>query len=135
MPGIVEKYAHLDLLLFLVDADGHDRSPLFGRLESGAARQGVRLICCAAVQEIEVWLLAGHTGKLGRTWSEVRTDTSVKENVFVPFLRRFGNDRRPGGGRDLLMRETLINYQGLLDRCPELAELQEKVCDALASRS
>ena len=37
------------------------------------------------------------------------------------------------GGRDVLMEETLGNYDGLLQRCPELMELQEQICDAVAS--
>jgi hypothetical protein len=135
MPGIVERYAHFDLLLFLVDADGHDRTPVFGRLEASAAAQGVRLICCAAVQEIEAWLLAGHVDKLNRPWSEVRMETSVKENVFLPFLREFGDPRRASGGRDTLMKETLANYQGLLDRCPELADLRNRICESLSGRT
>jgi hypothetical protein len=40
--------------------------------------------------------------------------------------------RRPGGGRDMLMKETLANYQGLLERCPELAELEKRICEALS---
>jgi hypothetical protein len=32
------------------------------------------------------------------------------------------------GGRELLMKETLMNYQGLLKRCPELAELRNRIC-------
>lgn len=79
-----------------------------------------------------MWLLAGHTAKLNRPWSEVRRDASVKENVFTPFLRQYGDPRRPGGGRDLLMAETLQNYQGLLERCPELARLRDRICESLA---
>jgi len=79
---------------------------------------------------VEVWLLAGHVTKLGRPWSEVRADTSVKESVFAPFLSQFGDPRRASGGRDLLMKETLANYQGLLERCPELAELRNRVCES-----
>jgi len=130
MPEIVERWAHFDLLLFLPDADGQDRTPLFDHLESKARD---KLICCAAVQEVEAWLLAGHVGRLGRPWPEVRFDISVKENVFEPFLRQFGDTRLPGGGRDRLMRETLANYQGLLNRCPELAALQARVCAAFSS--
>jgi len=126
LPDIVERYAHFDLLLLLVDADGHDRSGQFERFEAEASDRGVRLICCAAVQEVEAWLLAGHVSKLGRPWSEVQTDVSVKENIFTPFLRQYGDPRSPGGGRDVLMKETLSNYRGLLERCPELAELQKK---------
>ena len=105
IPAIVERYAHFDLLLFLPDADGDDRSALFERLESEAARQHVALICCAAKEEVEVWLLAGHVAKLGRPWSEVRADKSVKEVVFAPFLSQYGDSRRASGGRDLLMKD------------------------------
>jgi len=132
MPQIVEQWKHFDLLLFLPDADGKDRSAIFARLEREAADQGACLICCAAIQEIEVWLLAGHVTKLGRSWSKIREDASVKESVFAPFLCTHGDARRPGGGRDLLMKETLANYQGLLQRCPELAELQTRIGEALA---
>jgi hypothetical protein len=55
--------------------------------------------------------LAGHIAKLGRPWREVRANVSVKENVFIPFSRE--------------------HYRGLLERCPELAELQRRVCEAL----
>jgi hypothetical protein len=92
---------------------------------------GPRLICCAAVQEVEAWLLAGYTEKLPQPWSEIRADVSVKENVFNRFLSKFGN-RRPGGGREELIQQTLTNLRGLLERCPELAHLQEKICEALA---
>lgn len=131
MPEIVREYSHFDLLLFLPDADGKDRSGRFAHLESEAATHGVNLICCAAKEEIEVWLLAGHVAKLDRPWQEVRDDVSVKENVFAPFLREHGDSHKADEGRKSLMKETLTNYQGLLKRCPELAVLQDRICRAL----
>lgn len=124
---IIERYAHFDLLLFLPDADGKDRSGEFADLENLAQQQGVVLFCCAAVEEVEAWLLAGHVEKLGRGWSEVRSDVSVKKAVFQPFLGEFGDLRMPGGGRDVLMQETLRSYAGLLARCPELSDLQARI--------
>ena len=59
MAEIVDMYRRFDLLLFLVDADGMDRSGRLAHLESEAAKVGVNLICCAAKEEVEVWLLAG----------------------------------------------------------------------------
>jgi hypothetical protein len=135
LPQIVERYTHYDLLLFLPDADGNDRSPAFTGLEREAAVAGVTLLCCAAVQEVEVWLLAGHPQKIGQPWHEVREDVSVKENVFEPFLEQYGDPRRPGGGRDLLMKEGLRNYDGVLQRCPELATLQARICDEVARQA
>ena len=131
MPSIVERYAHMDLLICVVDADGRDRSDLFRQMENSATESGARLLCCAAVQEIEAWLLAGHLDKIQVAWQDIRADVSVKENVFVPFLRQYGDARRPFGGRDVLMQQTLTNYAGLLARCPELVQLETRIRTAL----
>ena len=130
--SIFEAYTHMHLLLFLPDADGNDRAKEFGILESTAATAGVKLLCCAAVQEVEVWLLAGHLRKIGTSIADVRSDVSVKENLFEPFLEEHGDARRPGGGRDLLMAETLKKYRGLIQRCPELKELEDRIRPILA---
>lgn len=127
---ILERYAHFDLLLFLPDADGKDRTAEFAALEQEANSRNVRLICCAAVEEVETWLLAGHLDKLGRPWAELRRNTSIKENVFAAFLRQHGDARRPGGGRDILIAETLGRYDALLGRCPELKALQDRILRA-----
>jgi len=104
-------------------------APIF--LPNLESTHGPRLIGCAAVEEVEAWLLAGHIDKLDRPWAQVRADTSVKEHVFNPFLTTYGNPDRPGGGREELMQQTLTNLRGLLERCPELARLQERICEAL----
>jgi len=134
LPDIVERYSHFSFLLFLVDADGKDRRDEFDQLESDADQRGVALFCCAAEQEIEVWLLAGHTDKLRQGWREIRADVSVKEHVFEPFLHAYGDTRRASGGRDVLMRDTLANYSGLLERCPELARLESRLQNFLQSQ-
>ena len=118
---LIRRYRHQDLILFLPDADGEDKIPQLTALEQDADNEGVSLLCCAAEQEVEAWLLAGHTDKLADTWSLIRKDESLKERVFVPFLKEHGNLRRPGQGRDLLMIETLRNYKKLMKQCPELA--------------
>jgi len=125
--GLLDRYRHMDLLLFLVDADGKDRTGEFQALEQEAADRGARLLCCAAQHEVEVWLLAGHREKLGAGWQDVRAEVSVKERFFEPFLRDHGSVRAAGGGREPLMRETLTNYGALLRLCPELAELESRI--------
>ncbi|HLO51689.1 MAG TPA: hypothetical protein VK211_24970 [Kamptonema sp.] len=134
MSGIIERYAHKDLLLFIPDADGKDRSQEFVIIETEATEKDVRLFCCAACQEVEAWLLAGHLDKLNKPWSEIHADVSVKENFFADFLSSYGNAKAAGGGREALMLETLQNYRGLLDRCPELKELQRRIQNLLASQ-
>jgi hypothetical protein len=129
---LFEEYGFMDLFLFLPDGDGKDRSAEFQSLEQEAAGWGVRLLCCAAVNEVETWLLAGHRNRLeGRRWQDIRSDVSIKENVFAPFLARYGSPKAPGGGRDLLMAKTLNGYSSLLQLCPELAELERRIRETL----
>ena len=124
---VLPTHKYYNLLLFMPDADGRDRADEFRHLESEAALRNVRLLCCAAVEEVEAWLLAGHLGKLNNPWSVIRADTSVKENHFFRFLQSHGDVRAVDGGRKRLMEETLLNYSGLLDRCPELKELESRL--------
>jgi hypothetical protein len=124
---LLDAYPMCDLFLFLPDNDGGNRSGEFRRLEQMSNQKGRVLLCCAAMEEVEAWLLAGHTDILTEPWVEIRADPSVKEHVFEPFMRSHGDPRRAGGGRDLLMNATLSNYRGLLQRCPELAELEQRI--------
>ena len=129
---LFEEYGFMDLFLFLPDGDGKDRSAEFLSLEQDAAGWGIRLFCCAAVEEVETWLLAGHRDRLeGRRWQDVRSDVSVKENVFESFLARYGSPKAPGKGRNLLMARTLSAYGSLLQLCPELAELERRIRESL----
>ncbi|MEA2601953.1 MAG: hypothetical protein QOF89_2945 [Acidobacteriota bacterium] len=129
---LFEEYRFMNFFLFLPDGDGKDRSAEFQSLEREAEGWGIRLVCCAAIHVVETWLLAGHQDRLeGRRWQDVRSDVSVKKNVFAPFLARYGNPKAPGGGRDLLMAKTLSGYRSLLKRCPELAELERRIREAL----
>lgn len=125
---ILDSYPMMDMLLFLPDRDGQGRDGELRTLESYAEARGRVLFCCAAVEEVEAWLLAGHTEKLGRAWGEVRNDASVKETVFAGFLSIHGNPRAVGQGRTALMLQTLTNYTGLRQRCPELDELHRRIC-------
>lgn len=121
---LVDRYAHFHLWLFLPDADC--ASNLEG-LESESVGKGVHLLCCAAVPEVEAWLLAGHRDKLSLSWGEVRQHRRLKEDIFEPFLAQYGDSRSPGGGRERLVCETLGNYRGLLSVCPELGELHTRL--------
>lgn len=125
---LVAAYRHFDLWLFLPDAD---RASGLTELEKEAAGNGVRLLCCAAHPEVEAWLLAGHRDKLNLPWSDVIQHPHLKEEVFEPFLAQYGDARRAGGGRDLLMVGTLSNYRGLLTVCDELGSLEERLKGAL----
>ncbi len=127
--GLVERYRHFPLWLFLPDGD---RAKGLESLESELADKGVRLFCCAAQPEVEAWLLAGYRDELPIPWGQVRRHPRLKEDVFEPFLKQRGDPRSPGGGREGLARRTLTNYRGLLSVCPELAELEDRLRTFLA---
>jgi hypothetical protein len=118
------RYGHFDLWLFLPDAD---KASGLEPLERELVQRGITLFCCAACPEVEAWLLAGHRDKLSCGWREIITHPRLKEEVFEPFLAGHGHPRRAGGGREVLMREALQNYRGLLELCPELKELEARL--------
>lgn len=126
LPAIYERYHHFDLLLFLPDDDCRDRTAELQNIEQAAEEAGVPLVACAAVPEVEAWLLAGHIDKLPDNWQTVRADCDLKERYFEPFLQQYGN-RSVGGGRQQLMRDALRHFDGLLARCPELRTLQQRI--------
>jgi hypothetical protein len=141
--AILDLYSHKQLVLFLPDSDGQDRSGEFTRLEADFEQQAIsiakpiRLICCAAVPEVEAWLLAGHADKWEQKWQwgTMRADRSIKENYFYPFLQTHGQDqmRYPDEGRKQLMLAALRNYTGIKQRCPELQELENRIRTHIAS--
>jgi len=134
---IPENWDHMDLMLLILDADGKDRQPGFARLEEELAnrQRPVKLICCAAVQEIETWVLAGHPDKLKANrwgWSEIRAEVSTKEVYFEPFLEQHGDPAVPGRGRKRLIQEALANYTAIKQRCPEIQDLEDRIREHLA---
>lgn len=131
LPNIYERYRHFDFMLFLPDQDCKDRADEFGAIEARAKEAGVTLFACAAVQEVEAWLLAGHIDKLNAEWKIIRNDCDLKELYFNPFLAEHG-DRSVGDGRKRFMREALTHFDGILMRCPELKELQQRIQTTLA---
>lgn len=127
LESVFEKYPHYNLFLFLPDRDGRaERDKSLNALTMKYQNQRIPFIAKAAVEEVEVWLLAGHKNKLSKNWSDVRADSSVKESAFQPFLQKHG-DASPGNGRERLMKETLKNFSGLKRSCPELEELTNEI--------
>ena len=137
---IPRNWWHFELILFIPDADGlaGNRKDEFNRLEQLAEqrKRPVKLICCAAEQEVETWLLSGHPEKLKNLswrWSDIRAEISVKERFFRPFLDQYGDPASPSQGRERLMQEALANYDGIKQRCPELRELETRIRAHIAS--
>ncbi|MEI8255408.1 MAG: hypothetical protein WCJ30_07005 [Deltaproteobacteria bacterium] len=132
----LEDYATYQLSLFLPDRDGHDgkegrsnREAALAALERSARSKGQWLLCCAAIEELETWLMCGHPTKLremGTTVSDVQAARKPSEHVFPQFLARYG-DQSVGEGREALALDGFAGVTGLTQRCPELAKLLERI--------
>jgi hypothetical protein len=58
----------------------------------------------------------------------------MKEDIFEPLLRKHGDDRRAGGGRDLMIAASLKNLPLLFQLCPELKILRDRIANLVQCR-
>ncbi|MCP5516241.1 MAG: hypothetical protein H7A45_03170 [Verrucomicrobiales bacterium] len=120
------RYGHFDLWLFFPDADraSEDSAAALER-ELGARR--LALLCCPAQPEVEVFACAPFRREIRQNWEAARRDPRFKQEVFEPLLRAHGDERRPGGGRDLMIERAIRNLPLLFQMCPELKDLRERI--------
>lgn len=134
--GHLDDWPFIDLFLFMPDRDGksgvaggENRAEQLAALETHARAGGKWLLGCAAIEEVEVWLMGGHPEKLkelGIGWTGLRQEPKPSVGSFPRFLEKFG-DQSVGEGRKKLMREACRSIRGLLDRCDELKVLAERI--------
>ncbi len=129
LQGVIDRYPMVDLFLLIVDRDAKEgRSQQLRRLESEVLlKQNQTLIGENAVEEVEVWLLAGHDLPSGWNWKEIRAHRDPKESFYEPFARRRGVWSGPGQGRRVLGREAVSRYDRIRQLCPEVAILESRV--------
>lgn len=133
LSDIANTFRMIDLFLVLVDRDGDPERPAIAAARE--AEHPDRLFVCLAIEEVEVWMLALHREALGAPWTEVRAERSPKERFARPFLAERAPRLDAGGGRAWAMRELGPAWRGLLQVCPELQELRERIHTWLQSRS
>lgn len=127
--NIVDTYSMIDLFLLIVDRDADEHRAQRTRMRE--TEHPGRLLACLAVEEIEVWMLALHRNLLPSPWAEIRSDRDPKERFADPFLAAHAPKIDPGRGRKWAMRELGARWKGLLDVCPELAELKARIAREL----
>ena len=120
------KYSFFDLWLFMPDADRATPEAM-AALESELETKGVRLLCCPAQPEVEVYACAAYRRDIEMSWDEVRQHPHMKEQVFEAIRTKYGNVNSAGGGRSSLINEALRNLAHLYDLCPELKSLRERI--------
>lgn len=127
---IVSAYPMVDLFLTLVDRDGEESRPSVGRARE--QEHAGRLFVCLAIEEVEIWMLALHRGALPASWSEIRREVKVKDRIAQPFLAEMAPKPDPGEGRAWAMRDLGRQWKGVLERCPELKELRDRLEERLS---
>lgn len=132
LADIVTTYPMVDLFLLIVDRDGdvgrHDR---VAHIETRFAQ----LFACLAIEELEVWMLALHRQILAVEWQLIRSAHDVKERFAQPFLAAQAPPLSLGGGRKWAMRDLGTSWQALLQLCPEIHELRERVREWLSRQA
>ncbi|WP_170164676.1 hypothetical protein [Thiocapsa rosea] len=124
---IIDDNPMIDVFLLIVDLDcnrHHNKE----RADDREQEHRDRILTCLAVQEVEVWMLALHSGQIGGAWAEVRADCDPKERYSDPFLDALGSDC-PGKGRKKAMRALPGNWSRLVRLCPEIKDLQEQLAE------
>jgi hypothetical protein len=126
LSNIAETFRMIDLFLVLVDRDGDPQRSEVARHRE--AEHAGRLFICLAIEEVEVWMLAIFRESLeGVPWGKIRTEIHPKERFAEPFLRERGPKFDPGAGRAWAMRELGAHWRGVLQCCPELKELHQRI--------
>jgi len=127
---LYNRYGFWDLWLFFPDADRATPEAM-QELESHIAKLGCRLLCCIVQPEVEIFACAGYRAELGAPWEDVRRTPHLKEEYFKIVLAQHGDARRPGAGRDLVIRTSLNNVSVLYKLCPELQALRDRCKERL----
>jgi hypothetical protein len=127
------RYGFWDLWIFLPDADCASAEAMVS-LERELAAKEIRLLCCPAQPEVEIYACAAYRTEIKGGWDAARLDRRMKEDIFEPLLRKHGDDRRAGGGRDLMIEESLKNLPLLFQLCPELKNLRDRIANLIQSR-
>ena len=67
-------------------------------------------------------------------WNEARVNPRMKEEVFQPLVERHGDGRQPGKSRELMIKRSLRNLPLLLQLCPELKRLRDRIAAHLSEQ-
>lgn len=139
VPEVLRRYPTYDMFLLLLDRDGDEhRADRMEHVQAANSSTQRPVIACLAHEEVETWLLGAQWTRCRElfptwAWGEVRAERDVKERFFRPFFAQARNPRLPGEGRAQLIRDG--SHAGLLQRCPELADLRERMQMALSMPS
>ncbi len=125
LPG---RYGFWDLWIFVPDADRATRETALA-LEQEMAAKGIALVCCPAQPEVEIYACVAYRQEIEGGWQQARRNPRLKEEIFDALLKKHGDPRRAGGGRDIMVGEALASLQALYHFCPELKQLRDRIAE------
>lgn len=123
---LADSYRWFDLWVFVPDADRGTPAAM-AALEADLAGKGVTLFCCPAEPEVEIYACAAFRADMPVDWAAARAHPRMKEALFEPLLLAHGDARSAGGGRVQMIEESIRNMPALLQLCPELKRLRDRV--------
>jgi hypothetical protein len=88
-----------------------------------------------AIEEVEMWALAIYQNQLPAPWQEMRKECHPKEAYFHPLVTRLALQNDVGRGRKHIMKSLSGQYSRLLQLCPEIAELRDRIRQKLIPQS
>ncbi len=126
--NVINSYPQEDLFLLLVDRDcDRNRINRVNARESEVISRGKALIGCLVIEEVEIWALAICQDELSARWQEMRQECNPKEAYFHPLVKRLGLQTAVGRGRKHIMKSLSGRYSRMLQLCPEIAELRDRI--------
>jgi hypothetical protein len=131
--GILDQYSGMvDLFLLVIDRDGPEnagRRDSLNGLEQASRqvlRSGQALIGEHAIEELEVWILAGYELPPEWRWQDIRGERDPKERYFRAFATRRGL-AVDAAGRSQLAEQAARNLQRIYSLCPEVQTLRNRL--------
>lgn len=140
---IIRTNRMVDLFLICVDRDGlngqenqEDRPAQLQTLEQKVrdTLQTNQILCGeCAIEEIEVWVIAGHQWREqfpDWQWSTIRQELDPKEHYYQPFAHAHNVwHLAPGQGRKILAQKA--TYSRIKQFCDEVQRLESRVIEWL----
>lgn len=129
---VVHRYPMVNLFLLLVDADGNpgrrkSLDHIVAELQNDL-KAGSQFLAEMALQEVEIFPVAGHDLSAGWKWQEIRADGSVKNTYFKALAEREKTEGLPHQDRKKLMGAAMKNWNRIRTRCPEeTVQLTERI--------
>lgn len=120
---VISEYSMVNIFILLVDRDcAPGRNAKLARVESEVKKHlknNQIFISGQAIQEIEVWAIAGHDLPDEWNWSSIRSERDSKERYYMALASIKGYLAYPYHGRKEMIKESLKKWTRVKNLCSE----------------